>query len=358
MLRIASLVPSATETLFAIGAGHMLVARSHECDHPPEALAAPILTASSPGVPTALSPSGVGHAADSDTLSARIDTAVREHMAQQQPLYTLDEPLLASLAPDLILTQDLCHVCSIDVASVRAVAQRLPRPPGAAPVRVLSLNPQSLEDVLDDLLRLGETIDELLAARGHNHGDAPTYAARALDRVSSLRERLYTAQDHVNFFSQSPVVALLEWTDPLFVAGHWTPQLIERAGGQHPLNPTRPIAHAGAAAGPIGDTQRRAGKALQLPHELLVACNPDVLIIAPCGLPLAPTRRALNALAREPWYAGLKAVRSGRVALVDGNQFFSRPGPRLVDAYEWLVSYLNDRPELCPPNFAWEPAGA
>ncbi len=351
MLRIASLVPSATEALFAIGAGHMLVARSHECDHPPEALAAPILTAASPGVPTALAPAPAP--ADTDDLSRRIDTAVREHMADQRPLYTLDEPTLARLAPDLILTQDLCHVCSIDLASVRAVAQRLPRPAGAPPVRVLSLNPQSLEDVLDDLLRLGETIDELLTARGLSRGDTTSFAARALECVSRLRERLYTAQDHVNFFSQAPIVALLEWTDPLFVAGHWTPQLIERAGGQHPLNPTRPIAHAGAAAGPIGDTQRRAGKALQLPHELLVACKPEVLIIAPCGLSLPHTRRAFNALAREPWFADLPAVRLGKVALVDGNQFFSRPGPRLVDAYEWLVGYLNDRPELIPPDFAW-----
>jgi ABC-type Fe3+-hydroxamate transport system substrate-binding protein len=263
-----------------------------------------------------------------------IDQQVRALRGAGASLYTLDEAALAALRPDVIITQDLCTVCSIDLDTVRRVASGL-----GHPVEIVSLNPQTLEGVLDDLLTIG-------AATGLEPG-----AERA---VCGLRERLYTAADYANPFVEGPSVAFLEWCGPLFIGRHWTPQLIERAGARHPLNPTSPVEGAGAGAGPIGVTQRRAGRSVSVPPEVLAASGPDHLIVCPCGLGLGPVREQVGTLSREAWWRGLPAVRAGRVALVDGNQYFNRPGPRLVDAFEWLVGWLHDRPELIPPGFAWE----
>lgn len=245
----------------------------------------------------------------------------------------LDEARLEALRPDVILTQDLCEVCSIDLRSVERVAATMtPRP------HVVSLNPHTFEGVLDDVLTVGEAVG---------------LAANAQRIVVALRERFYRAADHVNPFADGPSVGFLEWTDPLFVAGHWTVQLIERAGGRHPLNPTVPQPRAGAAAGPQM-AQRVAGKSIRVTSEALVESQPEYIVICPCGFTLDKTRAAAESLAREAWYRDLPAVRYGRVALVDGNQMFNRPGPRLVDAFEWLVGWLNDRPELMPRGFPWE----
>jgi ABC-type Fe3+-hydroxamate transport system substrate-binding protein len=203
---------------------------------------------------------------------------------------------------------------------------------------VISLNPATIEGVLDDHLAVG-------AAVGMER-DAEACVGR-------LRERLFRAEEFVTPFVDGPGVAFLEWTDPLFIAGHWTPQLIERAGASHPLNPTAPLEGAGAAAGPVGQSLRVAGKSVAVPHDVLVATRPDVLVVCPCGLSLADAQRETSLLAAHAWWNELPAVRTGRVAVVDGNQMFNRPGPRLVDAFEFLVGYLNDRPELIPVSFPW-----
>lgn len=319
--RVVSLLPSATEAVFAVGGGGLLVGRSHECDYPPQVARLPVLTGSRTAGESGVSPEA-------------IDQQVRALRGAGASLYTLDEAALAALRPDVIITQDLCTVCSIDLGTVRRVASGL-----GHPVEIVSLNPQTLEGVLDDLLTIG-------AALGLEPG-----AERA---VCGLRERLYTAADYANPFVEGPSVAFLEWCGPLFIGGHWTPQLIERAGARHPLNPTSPVEGAGAGAGPIGVTQRRAGRSVSVPPEVLAASGPDHLIVCPCGLGLGPVREQVGMLSREEWWRGLPAVRAGRVALVDGNQYFNRPGPRLVDAFEWLVGWLHDRPELIPPGFAWE----
>jgi len=326
LMRVVSLLPSATEIVAALGAAELLVGRSHECDFPGlgsvgDVTDVPVLTAAR----THFAPGG----------SAAIDQAVRDAIGQGQSLYTLDESRLAALKPDVIITQDLCSVCSIDLATVRRVAQRLSPPPA-----IVSLNPETLEGVLDNVMTVGRALDREDAARR---------------TLVSLRERLYTAQDFVNAFAEGPNVAFLEWTSPLFIGGHWTPQLIERAGGRHPLNPTEPINKAGAAAGPVGTTQRRAGKSVTAPAEVLVASRPDVVIIAPCGLTLDQAWSETARLAEQPWWRELPAVRNGRVAVVDGNQMFNRPGPRLVDAFEWLVGWLNERPGVMPSGFPWRP---
>ena len=235
---------------------------------------------------------------------------------------------IADLKPDLILTQDLCEVCSIDLKAVRRIAERLtPRP------EIISLNPQTMEGVLDDLYTIGRTAD---------------LESQAVKAVAGLRERMFAAAEFVNAFEDGPNAVFLEWTDPLFVGGRWTPQLIERAGARHPLNPTVAKEDAGAAAGPQM-AERIAGKSVRVAPEIVEALNPDAIVIAPCGMDLLATRACAEALLKKDWFRNLGAFRTGRVALVDGNQMFNRPGPRLVDAFEFLVGWLNGR-----VGFPWE----
>jgi len=301
-----------------LGASDRLVGRSHECDFPNAALAATILT--SPTIPTG--------------TPSEVDAAVRSSLAAGSPLYRLDAAELGRLRPDLIITQDLCAVCSIDLAAVCTVAASL----DPVPI-VLSLNPTTIDGVLDDVLRIGEAIGA---------------AEQARHQVVRLRERMNNAAEFVNPYCEGLRVAFLDWTDPLFIGGHWVPQLIERAGGRHPLNPTVASATAGAAAGPQ-QAERIAGKSVRVPSELFAASTPEAIIISPCGMNLEAARSCAEELSRAAYWGELPAVRNGRIAVVDGNQMFSRPGPRLVDAFEWLVGWLNDRPELIPPGFPWEP---
>lgn len=325
-MRVVSLVPSATEILALLieEAGPScpvrLVGRSHECDFPPSLAHVPILTGQTtrPGTP------------------GEIDAQVRGQLATASSLYTLEAGALAALRPDLIITQDLCSVCSIDVQAVRTVAQGLSPSPA-----ILSLNPDTVEAMLDDI---------------HRVGVATGLQVQASTVVVRLRERLHTAQEYVNPFDPPIAVAFLEWTDPLYIGGHWIPQLIERAGGSHVLNPTQAADESGAAMGPQM-AYRKAGKSVTVPREILAATNPDRIVICPCGMGLEETRRCFAQLMEQQWFREMRAVRGGGVALVDGNQYFSRPGPRLVEGLEWLVGWLQGRPEVIPRDFVWEQVG-
>lgn len=305
-MRVVSLLPSATESLCLIGGERLLVGRSHECDHPPSITDRPALTSQRTEF----------------TTSAEVDRAVSDSLERGQSLYHLDADRLRDLAPDVILTQDLCEVCSIDLATVRRVAADMNPAP-----RVLSLNPQSFEDVLDDLARIGVAVGLEREAR---------------EALVALRNRFFSAADFVNPYEEARPVVFLEWIDPLFAGGHWTPQLIERAGGAHPLNPTAPMENAGMGAGGQW-AHRLAGKSRRVEPADVVASAPEFLIVCPCGLDLDTTERELRAIAGADWFRALPAVRAGRVALVDGNQMFNRPGPRLVEAYEWLVWWLGGK---------------
>ncbi len=316
-MRVVSLLPSATEILCQIGGEHLLVGRSHECDHPRTILDRPVLT---------------GQRAPGVSDPAEIDRQVRDQLSTGQSLYTLDVQKLRDLKPDVILTQDLCAVCSIDLNTVRGIASTLDPVPA-----IVSLNPHTVEAVLDDHMTVGRAV-----------GLEP----QALAAVSALRERMFQAIEHVNAFIDGPSVAFLEWTDPLFIGGHWTPQLIERAGGVHPLNPPTPDPEAGTAEG-MQQAYRKAGKSVRVPPEVLVASQPQVLVICPCGVDLPRTREMARALFTQPWWNSLPAVRNRRVYLVDGNQYFNRPGPRLAEGLEFLVGILNNREDLIPPGFAW-----
>lgn len=316
-MRVVSLLPSATETLCLIGGEGLLVGRSHECDFPTGVLRRPILTAQ---VTRAGSDPG------------EIDREVSAALSEGRSLYRLDTERLRDLRPDVILTQDLCAVCSIDPETVRAVAAQMDPVP-----RVVSLNPATFEGVLDDVITIGGAVGLVEAAR---------------TAAVALRERFFRASDFVNAFAPRPTAVFLEWTHPLFVGGHWTPQLVERAGAEHPLNRTSAMPGAGAGAG--GQMAHRvAGKSIRVAPEQVEGASPDAVIVCPCGVPLDEVPRHLEAVQDAAWWRSLPAVQRGRVALVDGNQMFNRPGPRLVDAYEWLVGWLNDRPDLIPAGFPW-----
>ena len=284
-MRIASLVPSSTELLFALGLGDSVVAVTHECDHPTEAARRPHLTRS-------VIPAGLA--------AAEIDRAVRERTDAGLPLYELDEPLLAELAPDLIVTQAVCEVCAVSFDDVRAAAGRLASRP-----EVISLDPATLEDVLADVTRLA-------AAAG-----VPDAGARLAERAGL---RIHAVERAVADRPR-PAVAALEWLDPVFVGGHWVPRMIELAGGRDVLGST-------------------GGRSRTIEWSELEAARPEVVVSMPCGY---GARQAADEtrLQRER-LGGLGA----RVVAVDASSYFSRPGPRLVDGIELMAHLLH--PGLVP----------
>jgi iron complex transport system substrate-binding protein len=300
-MRIASLVPSATEALFALDLGDSVVAVTHECDHPEAARRLPRLTSSviEEGLPP-----------------AEIDRRVREVTARGEALYGLDEERLAAVKPDLIVTQALCAVCAVSFDDVRAVAARLPSAPA-----VLSLDPATLGEVLGDLVRLGDAVGD--PARGER--------LRA-----ALQQRLDAVRDTVAGRARPRVVAL-EWLDPVYLGGHWVPEMVERAGGRDALGePGRK-----SRVADWGELERAA---------------PDVAVVMPCGL-YAPEAAAQ---AREH-LERLRALGAELVVAVDAASSFSRPGPRLVDGVELLAHLLHPDAVAAPPGIASErviePAG-
>jgi iron complex transport system substrate-binding protein len=284
-VRIASLVPSATEMLFALGLGDRVAAVTHECDYPPGAEQLPHLTRS-------VIPDGLDAAA--------IDAAVRERTGRGESLYELDEDTLEGLGVDLIVTQAVCEVCAVSFDDVRAVADRLPTRP-----EVISLDPSTLGEVLADVPRLA-------AAAGADEA-GQELAAEAAERITAVERAVADAP--------RPRVAALEWLDPLYVGGHWVPQMIELAGGEDAL-------------GLPGEKSRTAEWAE------LEAAAPDVIVSMPCGY--YAEQAAAETMARRDRLAPLGA----KVFAVDAAAYFSRPGPRLVEGVELLGHLLH--PELVP----------
>ncbi|GLC41083.1 hypothetical protein PLESTB_000945000 [Pleodorina starrii] len=305
-VRVVSLLPSATEMLSLLGAE--IVGRSHECDWPLGVRdRVPALTG----------------AYNKFENSAQMHEAVTQSLSSGRGLYWLDAERLAQLAPDAIVTQSLCSVCAVDLDIVRKAAAKIfPQP------RIIDTNPMSLQDVIADVRRLGEELG--LAQRGAEAAAAlQARVDQSLARAAELAATAAAAALAAGAPPPRPTrVVFLEWTSPLFPGGHWTPQMIHMAGGVCPVNPPRDGGAGGAA--PSKETD---------PAEV-VAADPDLIIVAPCGLDLETTRREVALLEAESWWRGLRAVQSGRVALVDGNQHFNRPGPRLVEALEWLVAVL------------------
>lgn len=280
-MRIASLVPSATEMLFATGLGESVVGVTHECDHPPAALELPHLTAT-------VLPEGLS--------AGEIDAAVKEIVGEGRALYSLDERRLAELAPDLIVTQAVCEVCAVSYEDVVAVASRLPGPP-----LVLQQDPTTLGEVLEDVARLGE-------------------AAAVPERGRELRAELESRLDAVRAAvagAPRPRVIALEWLDPPFLGGHWIPEMIAIAGGEDVAG------HSGA-------------KSPEVKWEALAGLAPDVVVVMPCGWYVEESRA--QALEHRERIAALGAA---RVFAVDAASTYSRPGPRLIDGVELLAHLLH-----------------
>ncbi|RHY01518.1 hypothetical protein DYB36_006503 [Aphanomyces astaci] len=314
VLRVVSLLPSATELLHfllvKLNARHdepvaVLVGRSHECDWPEEYAALPVLTSSR--INGALS-------------CAEIDRQVRDELAAGVSLYTVDTEMLLSLRPDLVVTQSLCQVCTVDYAMVVALLTDADPCP-----RILDTNPSSFYDVFQDIHRLADA----LGAPDVGH-----------ELVTELQARVDAILAHVVVRSSPPrlKIGFCEWTDPIFCGGHWTPQMIEMAGAAHPLNNTRGPGKGGWPSRTISPAE-------------FVAMDPDVIVVAPCGMDLDTSKKETAAMLMQPWWTPL---RGKPLYVVNGNHMFNRPGPRLVDALEWLVSIVHPASTLSFPDFPAE----
>jgi iron complex transport system substrate-binding protein len=302
-VRIASLVPSATEMLFALGLGDQVVAVTHECDYPAEASSKRHLTRS-------LVPEGLS--------AGEIDAAVRRLTGEGKHLYALDEVALAELDVDLIVTQAVCEVCAVSYDDVVAVASRLPSRP-----RVISLDPSNLDQVLSDVPRLGG-------------------ATGVGDRAAALRDDLERRLDEVRRAvagAPRPGVLALEWLDPPFIGGHWVPEMIEIAGGRDVLG--------------VAGVKSRTAEWVEI-----AAARPDVVVAMPCGWDAIQARTEIDGHSAE-----VAAIGADRIWAVDAAASFSRPGPRLVEGTELLAHLLHpdrvDAPAGVPfePVTAAEPAG-
>jgi iron complex transport system substrate-binding protein len=285
-MRIISLVPNGTEILFALGAGDLVVGVSHECDYPAEARTRPILTGS------ALTPG---------MSASEVDAAVSAQVGSGLSLYTLDEARIADLAPDVIVTQQLCPVCAVSTEQVDGAVRPLPRCPD-----LVSLDPQTIGQVFADIRRVGEVTGK---------------AAEAGALLANLEERLEKVRA-ATAGKPRPRVLALEWLDPPFAGGHWVPEMIAAAGG------------IDAIAEPGGHSER-------LTWDRIDAADPDVIVVMPCGFDEAGAREQIGTIADLPEWHSLRAVRGGQVYPVDANGCFSRPGPRLVDGIERLARHFH-----------------
>lgn len=304
-MRIVSLIPSGTEIIAFLGAETMLVGRSLHCDYPSSVQKLPVVAS-----PNAQQ--GSEHASLAGKCSQGVDIKA-----------------ISDLEPDLILVSPE----SVDVSVLQSAIKSMPSSP-----ELLVLDPSTVEDIIDDLYRVGQAIG---------------CSDRAMHEAVKLRQRMDRAEEHINPYDDGPICGFMAWTDPIFIAGHWTVQIIGRAGARHPLNELVARPGSGAAVGPQ-QAERIAGRSIAVSPELFCATQPKHLVIAPCGLDLDESViRTTTLFETSPWFRELPAVVQGRVAVVDGMQMFNRPGPRVVDALEFMVGWLNGCDHLIPDDFPW-----
>ena len=299
--RIVSLIASSTEIVCALGFEDSLVGISHECDFPPSICSLPVCT--EPRI-------------DVSGSSGDVDRRVKEALADGLSVYRIHTELLRELQPDIILTQMQCEVCAVSLRDVdAALADWLGTDP-----QVVALSPNSLEDIFQDIATVAQALG----------------ADRGNQLVRDLNARVEAVSTLVESVEGRPSVACLEWIDPLMAAGNWVPELVELAGGRNLFGTAK--AHSPWMSWPD-----------------LVSEDPDIVIALPCGYGLNKTRAEMSTLTKRSEWESLRAVRSGGVFVVDGNQFFNRPGPRIVDSLEILGEILH--PDAFPPRHAssgWE----
>lgn len=304
-MKICSLLPSATEIVFALGLGDRLVGVTHECDFPPEVRHLPVVTRS--------------------TLDqgARGSREIHQHIATARhagsSVYTLDHDVLARLDPELILTQELCDVCAVSYDLVAEAVRRLD-----GPRKILSLQPTSLAGIL-------ATVEQVGAAAG-----VPERAARL---VAELQQRIEAIAGRARAAIRRPRVLALEWLDPPFTGGHWVPELVRLAGGR-------------------GDIGQEGRPSTRVEWSRISAYDPDVVVLMPCGFDLERTVAEFAAATLPGEWTGLRAVSAGEVYAVNGSAYFNRPGPRIVEGLRILAEIV--QPGLFPPTFAgaaWQRVG-
>jgi iron complex transport system substrate-binding protein len=294
-VRIVSLLPAATEIVAALGFADSLVGVSHECDYPPEVNSKPRVTYCEiygEGLP-----------------SAAVDQWVNQAISSNKALYTVDTALLRELKPDVIVTQQLCDVCGIDYASVVTIANSLPKKP-----QIVNLSPSSLSDIFSDIRRVAEALG-------------------AVERSEMVIEALARRVDAVKVLASKaksmPRCFLMEWIDPPFCAGHWSPELIELAGGADPLG-------------------KKWTPSIRVSWEQISAAQPEIVVLACCGYNVERTKSDLPILQSNAVWKLLPAVRHNKIYAVNGSAYFSRPGPRIVDSLEILAEIIH--PEIFTGN--------
>ena len=286
--RIVSLLPAATEIAAALGLIDQVVGVSHECDFPEQASQRPHVTQCP--------------VHDAGLTSVDVDDWVRRALRENGTIYTMDEPLLRTLRPDVILTQKLCDVCAVGYGTVAKLAHTLPGPP-----RVVNLEPTSLADIFDDIRRVGKVC---------------SVPERAEELIRNLSERVEKVRKHAAMIPDRPRCFLMEWVDPPFCSGHWGPELVEIAGGHDPLG-------------------RQHQPSAQIEWQQVLDARPEIIVLALCGYDIDRARRDYELLRRFPGFDSIPAVDRGQVYAVNASAYFARPGPRIVDSLEILAGILH-----------------
>jgi iron complex transport system substrate-binding protein len=286
--RIVSLLPAATEISAALGLMDQVVGVSHECDFPEQACQRPRVTQCP--------------VHDAGLTSAKVDEWVRRALHDNGTIYTIDEPLLRKLQPDVILTQKLCDVCAVGYNTVAKLAQTLPGLP-----RVVNLEPTSLADICGDIRRVAHACD----AR-----------ERAEQLIGDLSERVENVRERTAMIPDRPRCFLMEWVDPPFCSGHWGPELVEISGGHDPLG-------------------RKHQPSAQIEWQQVLDARPEIIVLALCGYDIDRARRDYELLRRFPGFDSIPAADSGQVYVVNASAYFARPGPRIVDSLEILAGILH-----------------
>jgi iron complex transport system substrate-binding protein len=288
--RIISLLPAATEIICALGLEHQLVGRSHECDYPANIANLPVCSSAK---------------FISGSNSAEIDRQVKEILSDSLSIYEIDRDLIKQLSPDVIITQAQCEVCAVSLNDVELALKDLLE----KECQIISLQPNGLDDIYQEIQLLADQLG------------VPEAGAELLELSE---ERINIIQHKLKFISDRPSVACVEWLDPLMMAGNWTPEIVEIAGG------TPVLTLAGKHSSYIN-------------FEDILKANPDILVLMPCGFSIQRTLQEINLLLDLPGWTDLKAVQNQKIFIVDGNQYFNRSGPRITDSIEIMAEIINPK---------------